>query len=92
VDVSEPKPPEDPDTPAAVAKWAERLDAFDWDGLGEQLTREGCAVLPELLDPETCGMIRSFFDEDERFVKTVVMDEPDFGEGVYRYFKPPSLR
>ena len=29
------------------------------------------------------------FGDDSRFVKTVVMDEPDFGEGAYRYFQPP---
>src|SRR5262249_12557958 len=29
------------------------------------------------------------FDDDDRFVKTVVMDQPDFGKGTYRYFRPP---
>src|SRR5262249_45515026 len=33
--------------------------------------------------------LRGMFDDDERFVKTVVMSEPDFGEGVYRYFRAP---
>jgi hypothetical protein len=70
-------------------RWAEQLSRFDWDRLAEQLTREACAVLPALLDPNTCAEIRSWFDDDNRFVKTVIMDQADFGEGVYRYFRSP---
>jgi hypothetical protein len=29
------------------------------------------------------------FDDNERFAKTVVMDRPEFGQGVYRYFADP---
>src|SRR5262249_35143821 len=60
-----------------------------WDRVADQLTREGWAVLPELIDPITCAEFRSWFDDDSLFVKTVVMDQPDFGEGVYRYFRSP---
>src|SRR5207245_2747429 len=73
----------------AAATWTERLRAFDWGRLSDGLTREGCVVLPELMDGSTCGEIRSLFDDDTLFVKTVVMDEPDFGAGVYRYFRSP---
>jgi Flp pilus assembly protein TadD len=91
---SEAKPtaPAADDAPAvatAAAAWTERLRVFDWDRVSEGLTREGCAVLPQLLDPAACAEIRSFFDDDSLFVKTVVMDQPDFGEGVYRYFRSP---
>jgi hypothetical protein len=79
--------------PAAIARattfWAERLQAADWDRWGDRLTREGCAVVPQLLEPAECAEIRSLFDDDSLFVKTVVMDQPDFGEGVYRYFRSP---
>lgn len=91
---NEPKPDPPPaGDPAAVeaatAAWAERLRAFDWDGCRDRLTREGCAVLPALLEPAACGKIASSFEDDSLFVKTVVMDQPDFGEGVYRYFHSP---
>jgi hypothetical protein len=29
------------------------------------------------------------FDREELFAKTVVMDRPEFGQGVYRYFRAP---
>jgi hypothetical protein len=73
----------------AAATWTERLQAFDWERLSDGLTREGCVVLPELMECSTCAEIRVLFDDDNLFVKTVVMDEPDFGAGVYRYFRSP---
>jgi hypothetical protein len=69
--------------------WAERLAALDWGALGQRLTREGCLLLAELVDAASCARLRSWFDQDERFAKTVVMDRPDYGRSTYRYFKPP---
>jgi uncharacterized protein len=90
---SEPKPAPPAGDPVAIAvaaaDWAERLGRFDWDRLEERLTREGCAVLPGLMAPAACADMRSWFDDDSLFERTVVMDNPDFGEGVYRYFRGP---
>src|SRR5262249_16207388 len=80
---------DEPAVAATTAVWKERLRAFDWDHVGERLTREGNAVLPELLDSASCAELRSSFDDDGLFVKTVVMDEADFGQGTYRYFRSP---
>jgi hypothetical protein len=87
---------ESPDpTPAPSAEdppgdgWAERLAELDWPALGDRLTREGCGWIPGLLASETCAALCGLFDDDERFARTVVMDRPQFGQGVYRYFRPP---
>src|SRR5262249_186927 len=32
---------------------------------------------------------RGLFDQDQLFANTVTMDQPDFGRGVYRYFRAP---
>jgi hypothetical protein len=74
---------------AVAAALAERVKGSDWDELGERLTRDGVALLPGLLDGAVCSELRSMYDDDSLFVKTVVMDDPDFGEGVYRYFRGP---
>jgi len=87
-----PNVPPEGDEPAvaeATAMWNKRLQSFDWESIGNRLTREGCAVLPELLDPKTCAELRGSYDDDRLFVKTVVMDEPDFGLGSYRYYGTP---
>jgi hypothetical protein len=84
-----------PPSPAAplpgepVIDWPARLSGLDWNGLGERLTRDGCATIPALVDADTCAWLRGLFDHDALFAKTVVMDGPEFGQGVYRYFAPP---
>src|SRR5262249_11243723 len=82
--------PDDPPESAEVAAtWSERLRALGWERLGERLAREGYVLLPELLPAADCAELRALFDDEDRFVKTVVMDDPDFGEGMYRYFRAP---
>jgi hypothetical protein len=83
------EPPADAVAAVTVAEWGRRLAALDWHALAQRLTREGCVLLAGLLDGDTCALMRSWFDEDDRFAKTVVMDRPDFGRGAYRYFRPP---
>ena len=89
----EPEPPM-PAAPAPALEmppvdWPARVAALDWDALGEALTREGCVLVPGLMAADVCARLRNLFDRDELFAKTVEMDRPDFGRGVYRYFRAP---
>ena len=79
-----------PSRPAAGA-WEEgsKIAGVDWAELGERLTRDGVVLIRGLLDGSTCASLRSMFDEDARFAKTVVMSREDFGQGIYRYFRAP---
>src|SRR5262249_61340550 len=82
--------PDDPrETVEIAAAWSERLGALDWERLGESLIREGYVLLPALLPATDCAALRVLFNADDLFVKTVEMDDPDFGKGVYRYFRAP---
>jgi hypothetical protein len=74
---------------AAKEGWAQKVAGYDWTGIGERLTREGCVVIPNLMEARDCGTLRQMFDDDGLFAKTVVMDRDDFGRGAYRYFKAP---
>jgi tetratricopeptide (TPR) repeat protein len=69
--------------------WPKRLAALDWHQFGDRLTRDGCVSLPGLVDAPTCAGLRNLFDHDALFARTVVMDRPGFGQGVYRYFQAP---
>lgn len=75
--------------PDALDEWRKRLEAFDWNELGERLTRDGCVMLEKFVDANTCDALCALFDSDEHFAKTVVMDRPEFGQGAYRYFRSP---
>ncbi|MBI3409314.1 MAG: 2OG-Fe(II) oxygenase [Planctomycetes bacterium] len=69
--------------------WPKRLATLDWHALANRLTRDGCVVIAGLLDASTCEQLCGLFDDDPLFSKTVVMDRPEFGKGVYRYFGAP---
>src|SRR5947209_184078 len=64
-------PPDEP-----MGDWPRRLADIDWRGLGDRLTRDGCVVMPQLVDAATCADLRGMFDHDALFAKTVVMDRP----------------
>jgi hypothetical protein len=69
--------------------WEEQLATLDWHTLSNRLTREGYVVIAGLVDAATCEWLRGLFDEERLFAKTIVMDRPEFGKGVYRYFSAP---
>jgi hypothetical protein len=71
------------------SEWPQRLAALDWQDLGARLTHNGCVTSAGLMDADACALLRGLFGDDGRFAKTVVMDEPDFGQGTYRYFAAP---
>ena len=72
-------------TPAGVR---ERVDAFVWEELREQLDERGFAVTPVLLDPAECAELADLFDGG-RFRSTIDMARHRFGDGRYRYFDHP---
>ncbi len=89
-----PKPPSSaqgvihpPEKPCGAL--AERLRRLDWGQLSDRLTRDGYVLMPGMIEPSICDRLSNVFDEDTLFAKTVVMDRPDFGSGVYRYFRAP---
>ena len=84
-----PAPPVAPPVDRPYGDWPNRLAQRDWPALADRLTRDGCALIPGLVDAPTCEHLRGLFDDDALFVKTVEMDRPEFGRGVYRYFRAP---
>jgi hypothetical protein len=91
-----PQPPSVPEPqPVAPAvdlpavDWPGRVADLDWKAVGEALTREGCVLVPRLMEADACARLRDLFDRDDLFAKTVTMDQPTFGRGAYRYFRPP---
>jgi len=64
-------------------------DDIDWTAAAEALDSNGWAVLPGLLDPETCGQIAALYDAPGHFRSQVIMARHGFGRGEYRYFAYP---
>ena len=63
--------------------------AIDWAGAAAELDQHGCALLPRLLDENSCAAIRALSDDRDRFRSEVNMARHGYGLGVYRYFGYP---
>jgi hypothetical protein len=68
---------------------AVRIDRLNWPEIDDRLTGRGLARLPRLFSAEECETLRSMFEQELPFAKTVTMNKSRFGRGVYRYFAAP---
>ncbi len=68
---------------------AERIAAFDWDGVARDLDARGSAMLQGLLRPEECRALAALYPDDTAFRSRVVMARHGFGRGEYKYFAYP---
>jgi hypothetical protein len=68
---------------------AERVESFDWDGVGRDLDAAGSAVLDRVLLPEECRELASLYERDDLFRSRIVMARHGFGRGEYQYFRYP---
>jgi uncharacterized protein len=67
----------------------ERVDAFDWQGIGRDLDQQGNAMMEQLLSSEECRAIAGLYPNDDIFRSRVVMGRHGFGRGEYKYFSYP---
>ncbi|WP_118976397.1 2OG-Fe(II) oxygenase [Taibaiella koreensis] len=67
----------------------QRLDQTDWQAVAEGMHGNGYALLPGLLDRETCRQLITDYDNAGQYRKTIVMERYRFGLGEYKYFRYP---
>ncbi len=68
---------------------ADPIDRIDCLAIEGELDERGAAVVPALLDPETCTHLRSLYSDDSLFRSKVTMARHGFGRGEYKYFNYP---
>jgi hypothetical protein len=66
-----------------------RIEALPWADLAAELDAHACALIPRLLDPDTCAAVAGWYDDDRLFRSRVIMARHGFGRGEYRYFADP---
>jgi len=64
-------------------------DRIDWASVADSLFDRGVASISQLLSADSCTAVRSLFNEDARFRKTIVMERIGYGRGTYKYFDYP---
>ena len=65
------------------------MKALDWQQIEDELNQYGCAVVPGLLDADTCAALAARYDDASHFRSKVVMQRHGFGQGEYQYFAYP---
>lgn len=73
----------------ACGEVEDRLSAYNWMKVTEDLNAQGCAVVERLLSTEQCRQIAGLYPEEIHFRSHVHMARHGFGKGEYRYFKYP---
>ncbi len=66
-----------------------RLDAFDWAQIEEELNAHGCAQLHRLLSESECDELVSLYAREDIYRSRIVMSRYGFGRGEYKYFSYP---
>ena len=65
------------------------MNHFDWAKIGEELDRQGCAVLPRALSIDQCRDLSAAYAHPHLFRSRIVMARHGFGRGEYSYFAYP---
>jgi hypothetical protein len=55
----------------------------------DELNRNGCTVLPQILTPADCRALAALYPNDALFRSRVIMSRHGFGRGEYKYFAYP---
>ena len=66
-----------------------RVAQFDWNGVADELSTQGAAILPKLLTPDECRDIAALYPDDNTFRSHIIMARHGFGKGEYKYFAYP---
>ena len=70
-------------------KAEDRLSAYNWTKVTDDLSNYGCALIEQLLSEEECRQIADLYPQERHFRSHVHMARHGFGRGEYRYFKYP---
>src|SRR5438552_18078487 len=72
-----------------AAKTFARIEALDWQEIGQNLDEQGYAALAGVLTPQECKALASLYPNEDGFRSRVVMGRHGFGRGEYKYFSYP---
>jgi len=66
-----------------------RVNALDWQEIGDNLDQHGSALIQDVLSPAECEALAALYPEESIFRSRVVMGRHGFGRGEYKYFNYP---
>jgi uncharacterized protein len=63
--------------------------SIDWNLVSEDLNGNGFAHLKNVLSPNECQELQTFYPDNQNFRSVINMQRYRFGRGEYKYFKYP---
>jgi hypothetical protein len=66
-----------------------RVNALDWQEIGDKLDQQGTALIQDVLSPAECETLAALYSLESIFRSRVVMGRHGFGRGEYKYFNYP---
>jgi uncharacterized protein len=68
---------------------ATHVAGLDWQAIGEELDRNGYAIVPGMLTADECAAMAAQYGQDALFRSRIVMAQHGYGSGEYQYFRYP---
>ncbi len=65
------------------------LEHLDWPVIEAALMNDGFALLPPLLNRQTCQQLAALYPDGTHFRSRIIMERYAFGRGEYQYFRYP---
>jgi hypothetical protein len=62
---------------------------IDWEKARSDLDERGFALIPGVLDDQTCEDLAAYYADDRHFRSRIEMERYAFGRGEYKYFNYP---
>ncbi|MGV3613444.1 MAG: 2OG-Fe(II) oxygenase [Fluviicola sp.] len=66
-----------------------QLASQNWESITESMHENGFTILSKVLSNEHCESLKSGYDKELLYRKTVIMERHRFGLGEYKYFNYP---
>jgi len=63
-----------------------KIEGLDWETIRAQMHTQGYSILKDFLFDELCELIKSHYNHQQLYRKTVNMQQHRFGYGEYKYF------
>jgi uncharacterized protein len=67
----------------------QRIEALDWNQISQDLDSHGNAIIENLISSNDCDALVNLYPEYSIFRSRVVMEQHEFGQGEYKYFRYP---
>ncbi|AYO55633.1 2OG-Fe(II) oxygenase [Acinetobacter wuhouensis] len=66
-----------------------QIENLDWEQITQQMHDRGYSIIQNFLSDDFCDLIKSHYDTENLYRKTVNMQRYRFGLGEYKYFNYP---